>query len=341
VKTAQYLVKTLADGQFYSGIELGKRLNITRAAVWKQLKSLRDIGVEIEAVTGKGYRIPSGLSLLDHDSIYHQLSPISQHLLGRLNILQTVSSTNDYLLDLARLNTRSPTICLAERQTRGKGRRGRSWIGSYGHNIYLSLLWRFEKDLSALGGLSLMAGVAILKALKRYGFTGAGLKWPNDVLYEGKKLAGILIESLAQANECSYAVIGLGLNTFLNPNQQVSITQPSTTLSAILHTSIDRNRLSSLLIDELIHSILLFEKTGLKSFLKEWQSHDVTRGLWVNIHTEQQTITGQTVGIGPQGELKVITPNGQTLLFTSGEVSLRIPDAKSADVSIDATVPEA
>jgi BirA family transcriptional regulator, biotin operon repressor / biotin---[acetyl-CoA-carboxylase] ligase len=320
MSVAYQLVEWLADGRFQSGEVLGQRLGVTRAAVWKQLRDLERLGLSVQAVRGKGYRLAHPVELLEPEAIRAALSPAVRQSLANIEYFHELDSTNDHLR--ARGEPPSGTVCLAERQTRGRGRRGRNWVSPYGANLYLSLAWRFEPGLAALGGLSLVVGIALLRALHGLGVEGAGLKWPNDVYLQGRKLAGILVEvSGESAGPCS-TVIGIGINVAMPEHQGRQIDQQWTDLRAG-GIPVSRNQLATAVLEQLFPVLEEFIQHGLQPFRAEWQRHDLSYGEPVRIHLAESTLAGRGQGIDQDGAFLLETPDG-IRRFTSGEVSLRI-----------------
>jgi BirA family biotin operon repressor/biotin-[acetyl-CoA-carboxylase] ligase len=208
------IIKQLADGRFHSGEELAESCGITRAAIWKHIKKIKEIlGMEIFSVRGKGYRLTHPLELLDQDKILAAMSLGSQTSIRKLDIHQSIESTNALLLDQEARDMVSGHVCLAEQQTAGRGRRGRFWVSPYGCNIYFSLFWKFSMGPAQLGGLSLAAGLSVVRSLESVGVSGVGLKWPNDVYWRNRKLAGLLLEVTGEAEGPSIVVLGIGINT--------------------------------------------------------------------------------------------------------------------------------
>jgi len=186
------ILKLLADGEFHSGTELAELLGVSRSAICKQLNGLSVLGLQHAAVSGKGYRLDRPLELLDNTQINAELTPAQQAAISVLEIHDTLPSTNTYLVEASQQGALSGFVCFAEHQTAGKGRRGRQWVSPYGSNLYLSILWRFQQGgMASTAGLSLAIGVAVIRALRAQGFSEAGLKWPNDIYCQGKKLGGI------------------------------------------------------------------------------------------------------------------------------------------------------
>jgi len=313
------LLTVLQDGRFHSGEKLATHLGVTRAAIWKHIQQLQLAGLPIESQQGKGYCLRGGIEFLDEFLIRAELSLVSQAKLTQLKLLDSIGSTNDYLLEQIRQNPLLPIAALAEQQTQGRGRRGRSWVSPYGNNIYFSLAWHFDKDPAELLGLSLVCGVIILNTLKRYGLKDAFyLKWPNDVLWQGRKLAGILVEVIAQSNESCQVVLGMGINTQLASSAPID--QPWVSLQEIANTKIERNRLAGILLDETLSTLQDFEEKGLKPFVKAWQEHDYCKNRPVALKQPQQTIQGIGQGISDRGELLLLDEFGVVRKFLNGEV---------------------
>ncbi len=326
-ETLKKLLILLSDGHFHSGEQLGKTLGLTRSAVWKLTNQLLVWDLEIESTTNKGYRIPGGVSLLDKEKILCYVAKEQQNELEQLDILESVASTNDYLLNRGSTGYQKPKkalVCLAEKQTQGKGRRGRTWISPFAKNIYLSLLWHFPQDPGELTGLSLAIAIAVIETLKIYGITrNLGIKWPNDILCENQKLAGILIELSGEANDSCNAVIGIGLNVQMPYTKTQDITQPWTDVQTLMNKTINRNELAGLLLNEAIKSLRSFKNHGLKAFVNQWQTFDLTFGKSISITSSTASYQGIGQGINPQGHFLLEIKPGLVKSFASGEVSLR------------------
>lgn len=321
----EYLLQELADGEYHSGEEIGNDLGLTRAAIWKLIKTLNEWGVDIESSTKKGYRIPEGLELLDKKKILKYLEPNSRSILQRLDIFDSLTSTNDFLLQTIKEKPSVAQACFAERQTAGKGRRGRSWYSPFGTNIYLSLLWQFEKDLSQLAGLSLVIAIGVINALQQYGIKDhIGLKWPNDILWQHKKLCGILIETRGEVSEALNTVIGIGLNVSMPNSMKEKIDQPWVDIKQITSGDIHRNQLAGLILNNLLLVIAQFEQYGIKPFIVQWRQFDLTRDKKISLHTASEKFTGIARGINESGCILLEDSAGKIQHFSIGEVSLRL-----------------
>lgn len=320
------LLILLADGEFHSGTELSQQLGLSRTSIWKQLHSLKQLGIEYAAVTGKGYRLLQPLQLLDNQLIQSSLSPHSLSLIQRLEVHDILDSTNAYLMQMANGLDLNGYVCVAEHQTAGRGRRGRLWVSPYGRNIYLSVLWRYSDDPSRISGLSLAVGVAVMRALKPFGLEALGLKWPNDIYCQHRKLGGILLEVSGESSGPCHVVVGVGLNLAMSARQAKAINQPWTDLQQMLGSNamLDRNAVLVALIDEIIRVLDGYTTTGLASYLEEWRGYDVIQNQAVQLEIGEQKIEVVVDGIDDQGLLLVTDQQGQQRRYASGEISLKL-----------------
>ena len=315
------LIEYLADGEHHSGEELGKHLGISRTAVWKQLqKAEEEFGLSIEKKRGLGYRLEGGCDLLNKNAIQESLQGAAKAL--PLQLFSEIDSSNSELLRQAASGSPGNIICAAEFQNAGRGRMGRQWISPYGRNLYFSVLWEFHGGAAALEGLSLCVGVAIARALHSIGLDGLQLKWPNDVLLNGKKLAGILLEMQGDADGNCHVVIGIGLNVDMRGCDTSGITQAWADLHSTLPSKPDRSKLLSLLCNHLADVILDFEKYGFSHFKDDWQQLDAFNNKKVEIILGKNHILGTAIGINDGGALKLETTEG-IKEFHGGEISLR------------------
>lgn len=296
-------------------------MGISRAAVWKQIQCLKPLGLEVHAVSGRGYRLAKPLQLFDETLIRKQLDPQSSELLARLEIHHQLDSSNTYLMQQALGGAPGSFACLTESQQAGRGRRGRDWFSPFGSNIYLSLLWRFQDGASRLGGLSLAIAVAVMRVLESIGLEKAGLKWPNDILVGEQKLAGILVEVAGESNGPCHAVIGIGVNFDMPEPAAEAISQAWTDLRRS-GVEADRNAVAGNLLNELLIAIPQYQKWGLDAFRDEWQRWDLTSGKLVQISHGDESLYGVARGIDERGLLLLQDENGLHR-YASGEVSLR------------------
>lgn len=318
------LVRRLADGRFHSGESLASDLGVSRAAIWKQVRDLRaDLGLEVAAVRGRGYRLARPLELLDRGWIAAALAPATAAGLAELIVLDTVGSTSAHLLPLRPPRSGLGIACVAEQQTAGRGRRGRRWVSPFGANVYLSLLWQFDLPATALAGLSLAAGVAVAQALRGLGIDEVALKWPNDLLWRGRKLGGILVELAGEAEGPTRAVIGVGVNHRMPADAGAAIDQDWADVAGALPAGTpSRLALVASLLDHLVAALPRFAAGGLAPFLPAWEALDALRGREVVVQLGEGVVRGTAIGVARSGALRLATMTGERE-FLGGEVSLR------------------
>ena len=329
--TQDKILIILKDGQFHSGESLGEALGCSRTAVWKQLQKLENLGLSIESVKGTGYRVAGGFELLESELIVAQLRGVASAQLSNLEIFKTIDSTNKYAREKAELGPSSGTVILAEQQTAGRGRRGKTWVSPFAANIYLSVVWDFEQGAQALEGLSLAIGVAVKRALITHGIEDVQLKWPNDIYISGKKLGGILLEMIGDpAGQCS-VIIGVGINVAMPVDQAADIDQEWTDVRTAIRdqqrdtkeaTQQSKNHLTSALISEIITLLSDFQAQGFSAYRDEWQAADAFYGQPATISTPVQSITGIVRGVEPNGALRLELDDGKIETFIGGELSL-------------------
>ncbi len=314
-------LQILADGEFHSGEEIGQALGITRAGVWKQLSTLERLGLQVESRHGKGYCIAGGLDLLSEPDIRAGLAAAADQAIVKLEILLEVDSTNQRAM--AQHSASLPYVCLAESQQAGRGRHGRSWVSPLANSIYLSVAWQLNGGAAVLQGLSLAVGVAVTRALRHAGITNTALKWPNDVVADGKKLGGILIELSGDIVGPCTVVIGIGLNGAVSPSSGEQIDIPWTDLSRLHGGSLpDRNQLAAGLLNELVALLTAYEEEGFSSWREEWQALDALNGRQISVFTGSNQSRGLAQGVDENGALLLQTETG-VQSFQGGEVSLK------------------
>ncbi|WP_372380966.1 bifunctional biotin--[acetyl-CoA-carboxylase] ligase/biotin operon repressor BirA [Xanthomonas sp. NCPPB 1754] len=314
------LLAKLAGGRL-SGDALARDAGLTRAAVWKRIQNLRAAGVDIEGRAGDGYRLATPLDLLDAARIRAGMAPGAAAGLAALDVAWTLESTNTSLLAQP-APKQGVAVLLAERQTGGRGRRGRQWTSPLGAHIYLSASRRFNGGLGQLAGLSLAVGVAVAEALRGCGFADVGLKWPNDLLARQRKLGGLLIEGGGEMAGNARAVIGLGLNVHMPATAAASIDQPWIDLDTLAGGPVSRDQVTAAVLSGLLPALDLFEAQGLAPFLGRYADLDVLHGRTVQVEEAGTHHRGVALGLAADGALRVQL--GETVrLFHSGEVSVR------------------
>ena len=318
------ILNALKDGKFHSGESLGELLGVSRTAVWKQLQQLEEIGLQVESVKGTGYRVVNGIDLLVKDDITVHLRDRNRNEPRSIELFQSLGSTNKYLREQAEKSDCSGSVVLAERQTSGRGRRGKTWVSPFAANIYMSILWDFEQGAQALEGLSLAVGVAVRRALIEVGLEDVRLKWPNDIYIGNKKLGGILLEMIGDpAGHCS-VVIGVGINVSMPASIAVNIDQPWTDCCSESDAPIARSRLAALLIDNIFDILNDFESLGFAGYRDEWQEADAFKGLQGTISTPRDSVSGTVIGVDNSGAVQLKLMSGEVKSFIGGELSLRL-----------------
>ncbi len=310
-----------------SGDTLARASGHSRAAVWKRIDALRAAGVAIDARPGRGYALAQPLELLDAPMILAQLRPAIRASIAALDIAWSLDSTNSELL-------RRPTpvqgasVLLAERQSAGRGRRGRDWASPLAANLYLSVARVFCGGLARLPGLSLVAGVAVAEALHALGCSDVGLKWPNDLVIAAddgglRKLGGLLVEGGGEHAGPVSAVLGLGLNVRMPPAFGTGIDQPWTDLATVMGDALpSRNRLASTVLARLLPALTAFDAEGLPAFLPRYRALDALAGRAVTIHTGDDVQDGLALGLADDGALRVRIGARERYIH-AGEVSVR------------------
>tara|TARA_R110000796_G_scaffold47026_1_gene113370 strand:- start:1552 stop:2529 length:978 start_codon:yes stop_codon:yes gene_type:complete len=320
------LLSMMSDGRFHSGETLGEALGVSRAAVWKSLGRLESEGFPIQRVRGKGYRIPKGAVLLDLDAI-RQMLPADIAARWQWHLYQDIDSTNAQAQRLLAEHGRQPLVCISERQTSGRGRRGRAWVSPYGQNIYMSLVEPFADGAQELEGLSLVVGIVLADTLEACGYPEVRLKWPNDLLLDNRKLAGILIEIAGDLTSECVAVIGVGINVLMQPESGGGIDQAWTSLlQAPGSGELNRNKLIATFAYKLQGAMERFRRAGFEDFIAEWDRRDAWLGRSVSIVAGTNSLQGVHQGVNERGALKLLTSEGVSLV-SGGEVSLRVNNA--------------
>ncbi|AOE83234.1 bifunctional biotin--[acetyl-CoA-carboxylase] ligase/biotin operon repressor BirA [Pseudomonas sp. TCU-HL1] len=313
------LLNLLQDGRFHSGQALGAALGVSRSAVWKQLQQLEaDLNLPIYKVRGRGYRLQAPLSLLDYASVNEAEAP------WPCQVFDSLDSTNAEVMRLLASGGVPPFAVTAERQTDGRGRRGRRWVSPYAQNLYYSLALRIEGGARQLEGLSLVVGLAVLSVLRSFGLDAVGLKWPNDLLVNNQKIAGILLELVGDPADICHVVIGIGIN--VNMQQSVEqIEQPWTSMQRESGGLVDRSALVVRLGQCLNDYLERHRRQGFATLREEWEAGHLWQGRSVNLIAGVQRIQGRVLGIDETGALR-LDIDGEERAYSGGELSLRLSD---------------
>jgi len=309
------LLNLLKDGRFHSGQDLGAALGISRTAVWKQLQHLQtELNLPLHKVRGRGYQLANALSLLDATLLgVNAPWPVHVH--------ESLDSTNAEALRAIVSGRIAPFLVLSERQTAGRGRRGRTWASPFGENLYYSLVLRIDGGIRQLEGLSLVVGLAVMNTLREMGVSGAGLKWPNDVLVERRKIAGILLELVGDPADVCHVVMGIGINVNMQTTDQVD--QQWTSMRLESGHLVDRNRLTTQLGRKLQSYLDLHRREGFVAIQVEWEASHLWQGRAVTLIAGTTHIDGVVLGIDQEGALRLKVGDDERT-FSGGELSLRL-----------------
>jgi BirA family biotin operon repressor/biotin-[acetyl-CoA-carboxylase] ligase len=323
--TVERLLHALADGRTHSGEDLARAFGVTRAAIWKQVAKLADWGLDVEAAPGAGYRLPRALDLLDADALRAAIEPDVAARIGKLEVFTELDSTNRRLLGapppLGKLD-----VCIAEYQTAGRGRRGRRWSAPLGSGICLSVGWQFAGMPAEPAALTLAVGVAVRRVLERVAGLTIALKWPNDLVFDERKLGGILLELDAEAHGGAHVVAGLGLNVALPAALLPSLSdwpRGAVDLQTALGKPPRRAALAGALVTELAGLLADYPMQGFAAYRTEWRSADFLRGRAVRLDEPAGRLFGTALGIDSDGALLVETEAGARRRVVAGDVSVR------------------
>lgn len=298
---------------------LAAALRLAPAGLEQGLQRLAEAGVPLQRQTDGHWVLHRQPDLHDQQRLLHALAPATRAGLGTLELQWEVDSTNAVLLARP-LPQAGIDVLLAQRQSAGRGRRGRDWASPLGRHLYMSLACRFDAGLVALNGLSLAVGVVVAQVLRQLGATAVGLKWPNDLLLDGHKLGGILVETSAAGRGPALAVIGIGVN--VHAGELAGIDQPWTTLDEHCAQPPSRDALAAALLDALVPALALFRRQGLAAFLPGYAALDLLAGQAVWVHDAQGRHPAQALGLAEDGALRIIDANGERRLH-AGHVSVR------------------
>jgi len=315
------ILHQLADGQFHSGEALAKQFGVSRATIWNAIRHAESLGIEVFSVRGRGYKLPYAIALLDKEKVLQAIGIEREWF--HLEVLDEVVSTNTYLMKAATNGAPHVSCAVAHIQTGGRGRRGRTWVSHLGASLTFSLLWRFDCGAAALSGLSLAVGIALIRALRELDIDTAQLKWPNDVLVDNQKLAGILIDLQGDMDGPSAAVIGVGINVDLPKQVLERIDQPAIDIKHVSLVNIDQSQLLGIVLKHLTDVLRHFEQHGFIGLRDEWLSYHAYHNQSVRmLLPDGRDVEGKVIGVAEDGILLVETALGLQR-FSAGEISLR------------------
>jgi BirA family biotin operon repressor/biotin-[acetyl-CoA-carboxylase] ligase len=314
-------LRRIADGRFHSGQAVSGELGRSRASLSEALKHAPELGVAVFSVRGRGYRLAQPIEFLDAEEVGRALGPASP---VSVQVLDEVDSTSTRLLEMAAVGAPSGTCIAAEWQSAGRGRRGRTWVSSLGGSLTFSLLWRFDRGAGHLGGLSLAVGLAVARALAACGADRARVKWPNDVVVDFRKLAGILVETNGDIQGPTVAVVGVGVNYRLPEEVLDLIDQPVVDVTHCATPVPGRNALLTRLLAELAATLGAFEREGFSPLRGPWNALHAYHGRDVVVVPAREPPYDAVVhDVAPDGELLVTLSDGRVAALSSAEISLR------------------
>jgi len=318
------LVRMMSDGRFHSGTDLGRRLGVTRAAVYKAISRLAETGLEIDRVPGRGYRVRDGLQPLSMESMRPALTGPWPDAAARVTLLPEVESTNHWLLRLPEASQRQGLACVAESQLAGRGRHGRVWVAPPYRNVTLSVGWCFENGATMLSGLSLAAGVVVAEVLRRHGCDGVTLKWPNDLYLDNRKVGGLLVDLRGEATGPCWVVLGVGINLYSSARIAEQVDRPWAAIDQC-NVAVERNRLVAELISAAWGMLQDFEARGFSLFRGRWEALHGFDGREVTVEGHGGNFSATITGVDDDGVLHLRDRKGVERKVSAGEVTLGVP----------------
>ena len=308
------------DG-FISGQELCSSLQISRTAVWKHIRALQEEGYEIEAVPKRGYRL---IGVPDTIAAQEVQSRLQTRWIARpVRYFAEIPSTNQYAKQIAEEDAPEGTLVVADNQTRGKGRAGRSWECEPGVAVAMTLLLRPKLPPEQISMVTLVMGMAVCSAIQELYGLDAGIKWPNDVVWNGRKICGILTEMNAEIHQVAYIVIGVGINVN-NTHFPEELAEKAVSLKMALGHNINRAELIARCMKRFEEYYETFLETGdLRALRTDYEAVLANQGKAVRVLEPGHEYGGVAEGIDDQGRLKVRTPAGEVERVYAGEVSVR------------------
>lgn len=311
---------TERPGEYISGEEISRRLSVSRTAVWKGINRLKEQGYEFDSVTRRGYRIVRLPDRFDEVSLRLQLGKLTSW--GQpLHLLDTIGSTQDLARELAEKGAPEGTLVIAEQQTAGRGRQGRVFHSPAGRGVWMTLLLRPQQPLQYTSQLTLLAAVAICRALRDVSGLDIGIKWPNDLLIGNRKVCGILVESAAEDGHVRYALGGFGIDVNVALEDLPEEVRPlATSLRIERGEPVDRTAVVVAILSELETLYHLYNREGFAPIAALWEASALAIGKVVTVKTLQHTMTGIARGLGENGELLLEQPDGSITPVYSGEV---------------------
>lgn len=311
-----------AQNESVSGAELSQRLGVTRAAIWARIDELRKLGYDIEASPHKGYRLLSAPDLLHADDLLSRLGPVK--VVGRdIRVFERTTSTNDVVEKLAQDGVAEGAVVFAESQTSGRGRLERAWISPHRKGLWFSVLLRPAWPAQDATRLTIAAATATLRAIHRQTGVMPEIKWPNDILIKGRKVAGILTEMGAELDRIKHVVLGIGINVNLTESDfPENLRGCATSLRLEAGRAVSRPELAVALLRELDDDYERLRQGAFDEVAEEWHRHCSTLGQQVTILIGSRRISGRAEALDPHGALRLRDQHGRIELIVGGDVIL-------------------
>ena len=317
------LLEIISNGNVYSGQDLAASLNVSRAAIWKSIKHLQALGLEIRAIRGKGYQLLEKFEFLSKEEIRSMMTSKSKKSCKDIGVVFKTNSTNSYLLNQLDNESIHGSVVFAEYQLGGRGRRNKKWISPIGSGICFSVGWRFEVMPISLGLLSLYMGIAVARSLNSLKIKEVGLKWPNDIITTGHKIGGILLDIRGESTGPLDVIVGVGINYELPKYRLISVDQPIIDVCSVSKKRFSRNMIAASLLSNVLEILHDLQTGANLNLLNEWRQFDYYIGKEATLILPNEKITGILKGVDEQGSLLMLV-DGKLLSYRSGEVSLRI-----------------
>jgi len=329
------ILRFLQNNGSVSGPELARQLGISVSAVDNCVRALRDWEFGISDLPGTGYQLTESLQFVDENRLREELRSKGLLIEDRLEVLGEVDSTSERLLEWPDRDILHGRTCVTEFQSQGRGRRGRTWLGVPCRNIMLSMAWQMDREAKRVGGLSLSVGLTLLRRLRTFGVESLQLKWPNDIVCDHGKLAGILVDVLTGPDHRCTVVVGIGVN-LKNPavitNRLDRLVANLVDLCAV---PVDRTRLIALIIADLCRTLETFDRNGFSGDVDAWNACDAYAGLRVRAKINNRTVEGDALGVDTSGAYRVRLDDHRVESIVTGEI---IPQPAAPDKPNNQTV---
>jgi BirA family biotin operon repressor/biotin-[acetyl-CoA-carboxylase] ligase len=307
-------------GEFVSGEELSRVLNCSRTAIWKHIQNLRQQGYDFEAVPRKGYRLTKKPEILNVAGL---LSRLTTTVMGRsIHYKKEVNSTQTLAHQMVAEGAEEGTVVIAEQQTEGRGTKGRPWYSPPGKGIWFSIVLKPHMPMQFISQLTLLVSVALCRAIKKTIPVNIGIKWPNDLLIEGKKVSGILLESSTEDERLRYVIAGIGISAnLLTEDYPPGIRDRVTSLRMASGLKVNREELLCVFLEEFEHLYKLHHEEGFAPIRSLWEALSVSLDRPIEVESSQGRIAGIASGLDEMGALIVTSNTGQTVKIYSGDVN--------------------